>query len=89
MLLEDNLDDMLMTYDRNITTKRENILKKHVNYERMINYKNVVFKTGNPIINSYDFYKRCGTLYDLFYNLIRKTTNIKKAAVEQNGMIKK
>ena len=45
------------------------------------------FKTGNPIINNYDFYKRFGTLYDLFYDLISKTKSIKKAAKVQSQII--
>ena len=70
----------------NITNKGEDIVKKLANDERMIKF---VFKTGNPIINNYDFYKRFGTLYDLFYDLISETIRIKKAVKEQSEMIRK
>ena len=47
MLLRDNLHDILVTYNMNITAKGEDILKKLANDEGMINYKNFFFKT-NP-----------------------------------------
>ena len=42
----------------NITVKREDILKKFANNERVINYKNLFFKTGNPAIDNYDFFEK-------------------------------
>ena len=39
VLLRDNLNDILVADDMNITAKGENILKKLANDERMINYK--------------------------------------------------
>ena len=55
----------------------------------MINYNTLFFKTGNPITNNYDFYKRFGRSYDLFYDLISETISIQKAVKEQNEMITK
>ena len=46
MLLRDNLHDILVTYNMNITAKGEDILKKLANDEGMINYKNFFFKTN-------------------------------------------
>ena len=89
VLLRDNLDDILVTYDMNITAKGEDILKKLANDERMINCKNLLFKSGNSTINNHDFYKRFGTLYDLLYDLISETKTIKTAVIEQNEMITK
>ena len=40
----------------NFTKKGENAFKKVVENARMIN-NNLLFKTGNPRINSYDFLK--------------------------------
>ena len=62
----------------NISAKGEDIIKKLATDERMINYENLFFKTGNPAIDDYDFLKRFGTLYDLFYDLISETISIKK-----------
>ena len=49
----------------------------------------MLFKTGYPAIDNYDFLKKVGTLYDLFYDLISEKISIKKAAIEQNEMITK
>ena len=50
----------------------------------MINYQNLLFKTGNPIIDNFDFFKRFGTLYDLLTDLLnRKISTIK---VKKNKM---
>ena len=57
MLLRDRLDKILISYDMIFTTKGENILKKVAEDERLINYNNLFFKTGDPIINNYDFLK--------------------------------
>ena len=90
MLLRDCLEDILQDYrELNITAKGEDILKKLGNDERMINCRNFFVKPGNPAIDNYDFFKRFGTLYGLLYDLISETINIKKAAKEQNEMIKK
>ena len=71
-MLRDNLDDILVTYDMNSTAEGEDILKKLVNDERMIKYKNLFFKAGNPIINNYHFLKRFGTLYDFLIDLLNE-----------------
>ena len=63
--------------------------KKLANDERMINYENLFFKTGNPAIDNFDFLKAFGTMYDSLYDLIGETVSIKKAAKKQNEMIKK
>ena len=78
-----------MTYDMNITAKGEDILKKLANDERMINYKNLFFKSGNLIIGNYDFCKIFGTLYDFFYDLNSEKLSCKRAVIEQNEMIRK
>ena len=77
-----------MEYDINITNKGDDILKTSANGERMINY-NFFFETGNLSINNYDFYKKLGTLYDLFYDLITEKISFKKTVIEKNEMIKK
>ena len=70
----------------NFTTKGENILKKVADDERLINYNNLFFKTGDPIINKYDFLKRFDTLNDLWFKLLKKNISVIKAAKEQNGL---
>ena len=47
MLLDDNVNDTLMTFDMNFTGKREDILKKLAKDERIINYNNYFFKTDD------------------------------------------
>ena len=90
MTLRDNLDDIPLNYGEvNVTNKGDDILEELANDERMINYKNLFCKTGNPRIDNYDFYKRFSTLYDLFYDLISKKISINRAVIEQNEMIKK
>ena len=67
MLLNDRLNGILLNYgDMNIDVKGKDILKNLVRDERMINYNNLFFKTGNPTIDNYDFLKRFATLYDFF-----------------------
>ena len=84
LLLTNNLNGILMTYDINFTKKGENILKNLVNDKKMINYQNLLFKTGNPIIGNFDFLKRFGTLNDLLTDLLnRKISTIK---VKKNKM---
>ena len=88
ILLRDNLDDILVMYDMNITAKGEIILKKLANDERLIKYKNFLINSGNISIDNSDFCKRFGTLHDLFYDLISEKISLKKAATEQNQMKK-
>ena len=84
--LRDNLDLILVRYDMNITAEGEDIVKKLANDERLINYKNLFFKAGNPAI---DFLKRFGTLYDFLIDLRNERVGISKARKEQNEMITK
>ena len=65
VLLKDRLNDILLNYDMNINAKGEDILKKLARDERIIDYKNLIFKTGNLIIVNYSFLERFDTLYDL------------------------
>ena len=84
ILLRDNLDSILLEYGEiNIDSKGEDILKKLANDERMINCKNLIFKSGSPAIDNYYFFKRFGTLHDLFYDLISDKLSLKRAAIEQ------
>ena len=79
MLLRDSLAYILQDYGEiNITAEGADILKKLANDERMINYENLFFKTGSPATGNYDFLKRFGTLYDLFYDLISEIISTKK-----------
>ena len=55
----------------------------------MINYNNLFFKTGNSIIENFDFSKRFGTRHDLLINLINEEISTYKAVKEQNEMINK
>ena len=83
-MLKDNLDDLLTSYDLNITAKGKDVLENLAN-----NYKNLFFKSGNPTIDNYDFLKRFGTLYDFLLDLLSEKISLKKAAIEQNEMIEK
>ena len=49
----------------------------------------IFIETGNLSINNYDFYKKLGTFYDLFYDLISEKISFKKTVIEKNEMIKK
>ena len=89
VLLKDRLDDILVAYNINITTKGNDILKKVADDKRIINYKNLFFKSGNPTINNYNFPKRSGTLYDFLIDLLREKISLKKAALEQKEMVNK
>ena len=72
MLLKDNLNKILMNFDMNFTNKGKNILKKVTTDERMIKYQNLFFKTGNLIIDNFDFLKRYVKLYDLLIDLLNE-----------------
>ena len=72
-----------------VGSEGENIHEKLADDERNINYKDLFFKSGNPAISNYDFYKRFGTLYDLLIDLINWKISLRKAAIEQNEIIKK
>ena len=55
MSLKDNLNDILMNFDMNFTNEGENIFKKSASDERMINYNNLFFKTGDRTIKNFNF----------------------------------
>ena len=42
----------------NFTDKWKDILEKVASDERIINYNNLLFKTGDPIIKNFDFLKK-------------------------------
>ena len=88
VFLKDNLDDIFMTFDMNFTDKGKDILKKLARDERMINYDNLLFKTGDPIIANYDFLKRFGTLHNLLIDLLNEKISTLKVVKGQNEMIK-
>ena len=55
-MLKDNLYDILIANDVNITIKGKYILKKVANDERIISYKNLLLKSGNRTIDNYNFF---------------------------------
>ena len=56
IMLKDNLNDILDVFEMNFNTNNGgNILKKLVKDERMINYNNLSFKTGDPSIKNLTF----------------------------------
>ena len=71
-----------MSFDMNFTNEGKNILKKASSDERMINYNNLFFKTGDPNIKKFDFFKRFSTLHDLLIDLLNKEINTHTAAKE-------
>ena len=75
-----------MRFAINFTDEGENILRKLAKDERMINYNDLFFKTGDPNINNLDFLKWFGTLYDLLLDLLNEKISTKKAAKEQSEM---
>ena len=75
-----------MNFDMNFTDEGKNILKKTDINERMINYNNLIFKTGNLIIKNFDFLKRFGTLYDLLIDLLNEKVNTLEEKKEQKEM---
>ena len=89
MSLKDNLNNILMNFDMNFTNEGENIFKKSASDERMLNYNNLFFKTGDPTIKNFNFLKRFGALHDLLIDLINEEINTYKAVKEQNEMINK
>ena len=58
MLLRDELDNILIHYDINLSVIGEKILKIFTDDERLIKYNNLFFKSGNPIVSNYDFFKK-------------------------------
>ena len=85
-MLKDNLNKIFMNFDMNFTDEGKNILKKTDINERMINYNNLIFKTGNLIIKNFDFLKRFGTLYDLLIDLLSEKISTLEAAKERGEM---
>ena len=65
-------DYKFINYDLNFINKRINILENVVDYEKMINYGNLFFITGNSSNENFDFLKRFGTLYNLLIDLLNK-----------------
>ena len=55
VLLRDELNNILIDYEMNVTAREENILRRAAEDERLINYNNFFFKTGDPTIKNYDF----------------------------------
>ena len=89
VLLKDNLDYILTAYDMNITTEGKDILRNVADDENGINYKYLFFKSGDRAVDSYDFLKRYGSLYDLLTDLLNMQISFKKAALEQKEMVGK
>ena len=59
-----------MVFDMSFTNKGQDTIKKLARDEKMINYGHLIFETGNPNIKNFDFFKRFGTLYELFTDLL-------------------
>ena len=72
-----------MNFDMNFSNAARNILKKVASDERMINYQSLIFKTGDLIINNFDFLKRFGALYSLLIHFIIEKIAINEAKQEQ------
>ena len=89
MFLKDNLNYILINFDMIFSNEGENIPKNAASNERMINYNNLVFKTGDPIIKNLRFSKRFGTLHDLLIDLLNEEISTYKAVKEQNEIITK
>ena len=90
MLLKDKLHHILRTFEMKFSNDEgKNILKKLARDERMINYNSLFFKTGNPVINNFDFLERFGTLYDILLDLRKEKVDTDEALREQNEMITK
>ena len=47
-----------MAFEMNFTDKWKDILEKVASDKRIINYNNLLFKTGDPIIKNFDFLKK-------------------------------
>ena len=88
MLLKDNLNHILMTFDVNFSNKGEDIFKNVVSDERMINYRDLFFCFLKQNILSF-IIKRFGTLYNLFIDLLNEKISIFKAQKEQKEMEKR
>ena len=80
-------DGMLLNYDQNFSDKGENILEKITTDERMINYNNLFFKTGDPVFKNFDVLKKFGTLHDLSTDLFNEEISTLESAKEQNEKI--
>ena len=55
----------------------------------MINYNNLFFKTVDPSIKNFDFFKRFSTLYGLLIDLFNEQISTLKAEKQQKEMIDK
>ena len=55
-----------------INVDEKNILKELPRVEILINYNNLILKTGDPIISNYNFLKRFGKLHSLLINSVGK-----------------
>ena len=80
-------DGMLLNYDQNFSDKGENILEKITTDERMINYNNLFFKAGDPVIKNFDVLKKFGTLHDLSTDLFNEEISTLESAKKQNEKI--
>ena len=78
-----------MNFGMDFTNERKNILKKAVSDERMINYNNLLFKIGDPIMKNFGFFKRFGTLHDLLINFLNEEMRTNKGIKEQKEMLNK
>ena len=80
-------DRLLINYYQNFTDKRKHIFKILITVEKMTNFNNLFSKTGDSIINNFDFLKRFGTLYDLLLILLNEKISTLEAPKEQEEMI--
>ena len=68
-----------------ILIKKETVVKSLANSQYKINYKNLLFKSGDIDVKNVDFLKNFGTLYDLLKSLLNE--NMTNDEVEQGQYV--
>ena len=89
MLLRDELNDILVNYDMNISFEGKNILIELARDEKLISYNNLLFKTGDPIISNCNFLKTFGALHRLLIDLLSGEISATEAPKEQDKLLDK
>ena len=78
--LEGKIDELFKRYPNSFGKKSKALLNTLVKNENKINYKNLSYRilSSDVKFHEFNFFKKCGTLYDLLENLVTKTNDCKQ-----------
>ena len=89
MYLRDKIDEFFEMYPNSFDKKSKSLLNTLAKNESSINYKNLFNKILllNGVFHEFSFFKKYGTLYSLFKDLVTRKMTINSANDDQISFI--